>query len=184
MPETLETSHWVPYPVELVFAFFANPANLPHLMPGWQQPRIESSRIEAPPARPVPAEQALRFQSPAAGAGSEMLFSFRPLPGLPLRLKWLARITEFAWFSHFADVQVVGPFASWQHRHHITPETRDNQSGTRITDHVRYTLPMGPLGSLANALVVRRMMQQTFLYRQRQLEHILPVVARQAARRG
>jgi hypothetical protein len=33
MTQHLETQQWVPYPVELVFAFFANPANLPHLMP-------------------------------------------------------------------------------------------------------------------------------------------------------
>uniref|UniRef100_E6QKP8 Putative Cyclase/dehydrase n=1 Tax=mine drainage metagenome TaxID=410659 RepID=E6QKP8_9ZZZZ len=184
MPEKFETSQWVPYPVEMVFAFFANPANLPHLMPAWQQPRIESSRIQAPPARPVSADPALRFQSPAAGAGSEMLFSFRPFPGLPLRLKWLAHITEFVWFSHFTDEQVVGPFAAWQHRHQITPETRETQSGTCITDKVEYTLPMGPLGSLANALFVRSQMHQTFAYRQRRLEQILPVVARQAARRS
>jgi len=189
MPETLSTSQWTPHPVELVFAFFANPGNLPHLMPKWQQARVESSRLVAPPPRPVAPDPALRFQSPAAGAGSEMAISFRPVPYLPLRLGWLARITEFVWNSHFSDVQVKGPFATWHHRHGISAETRPGDdgapiSGTLITDQVEYTLPLGPLGSIAHALFVRRQMQATFAYRQTRLEEILPVAARQATRRS
>jgi len=119
MRQTLNASQWTPHPVELVFAFFANPANLAHLMPQWQQTRLESARIVAPPQRPVAADPSLRFQSPAAGTGSEMTISFRPVPGLAFRIAWLARITDFAWNSHFCDEQVKGPFAWWQHCHRI-----------------------------------------------------------------
>ncbi len=175
--------------MELVFAFFANPGNLPHLMPKWQQARVESSRLVAPPARPVASDPTLRFQSPAAGVGSEMAISFRPVPRLPLRVGWLARITEFVWNSHFCDEQLKGPFASWQHRHGILSETREDESGaqvngTLITDDVEYSLPLGPLGSAAHGLFVRRQMEATFAYRQTRLEAILPVAARQAARRS
>lgn len=184
MPQTLNTSQWLPFPVELVFAFFANPANLPHLMPKWQQARIESSRIIAPPARPIAADPTRRFQSPAAGEGSEMVISFRPIPGLPFRLGWLARIGEFAWNSHFCDEQLKGPFASWKHCHRTTSETRDGVEGTLIADDVEYTLPLGALGALGNAVFVRRQMQSTFAYRQARLAEILPVAASQAARRS
>jgi len=184
MPQTLHNSQWVPFPVELVFAFFANPANLPHLMPKWQQARIESSRFISPPARPVAVDPALRFQSPAAGAGSEIVISFRPIPGIGFRIGWLARITEFVWNSHFCDEQLKGPFASWRHCHRIAPETRNEVAGTLIVDEVEYSLPLGPLGDLGNALFVRRQMEKTFEYRQRQLETILPVAARQATRRS
>src|SRR5580658_1175966 len=119
MPQFFTTSQWVPYPVELVFAFFANPGNLPHLIPKWQQARVESSRFIAPPPRPLASDPALRFQSPAAGEGSEIVLSFRPIPRLPFRIGWLARITEFVWNSHFCDEQVKGPFAMWKHRHEI-----------------------------------------------------------------
>ena len=180
----LEASHWVPYPLELVFAFFATPTNLPHLMPTWQRTRLESSRIQPPPPRPVVADPALRFHSAAAGVGSEMLLSFRPLPGVPLRTQWLALITEFEWFHHFQDVQARGPFARWTHRHGFVPEILDSQPGTRIDDAVEYALPMGPLGSVAHRLFVRQQMQETFAWRQQRLEQILPVVARQAARRN
>jgi ligand-binding SRPBCC domain-containing protein len=189
MPESLSSSQWTPYPVELVFAFFANPANLPHLMPKWQQARIESSRLIAAPVRPVSPDPQLRYQSPAAGVGSEMQISFRPIPKLAWRIGWLARITEFVWNSHFCDEQVTGPFQSWKHRHAIVAESRPDAAGkltagTLISDDVEYALPLGPLGNVANAVFVRRQMEATFAYRQKRLEEILPVALRQAVRRS
>lgn len=184
MPETLRTSQWTAFPVELVFAVFANPGNLPHLCPQWQRARIESSQLIAPPARPVAPDPALRFQSPAAGEGSEMAISFRPIARVPLRVGWVARITEFAWNSHFCDEQIHGPFASWKHRHGISAEVREGVNGTFISEEVEYRLPMGPLGDAADAMFVRRQMEATFAYRQGRLEQILPVASRQAARRS
>ena len=184
MSQTLRTSQWTPFPVELVFAFFANPGNLPHLMPPWQEARVESSRFIAPPPRPVAADPTLRFQSPAAGEGSEMEISFRPIPRLPFRVVWLARITEFVWNSHFCDEQIKGPFASWKHRHGIVAEVREGVLGSSVSDEVEYSLPLGPLGSVANGLFVRRQMESAFAYRQQRLNAILPVAARQAARRS
>jgi ligand-binding SRPBCC domain-containing protein len=184
MPEILRTSQWTPFPVELVFAFFANPGNLPHLCPPWQQARVESSRLIAPPPRPVAPDPTLRFQSPAAGLGSEMAISFRPIAKIPFRIGWVARITEFAWNSHFSDEQLQGPFASWKHRHGIVAESRDSVNGTLISDEVEYRLPMGPLGGLVDTTIVRRQMEAMFAYRQGRLEEILPVAARQAARRS
>ncbi len=184
MPQTLKTSQWVPFPVELVFAFFANPGNLPHLMPKWQQAKVENSRFLAPPPRPLAPDPALRFQSPAAGEGSEMMISFRPFPGLPLRFRWLARISEFVWNDHFCDEQVKGPFAAWKHCHRIVAETQDGVPGTRVIDEVEYSMPLGPLGAIGNALFVHNQMEATFAYRQQRLEDILPVAARQATRRS
>jgi ligand-binding SRPBCC domain-containing protein len=201
MPEILHASHWTPYPVELVFAFFANPGNLPHLIPKWQQARMESSRFIAPPPRPLAPDPALRFQSPAAGEGSEIVLSFRPIPRLPFRIGWLARITEFVWNSHFCDEQVKGPFATWKHRHEIVSESRPDESrsesgsepgsgsgslvrGTLLSDTVEYSLPLGPLGSIAHELWIRRQIEATFAYRWQRLEEILPVAAKQAAQRS
>ncbi len=110
MTQRFETRQWVPFPVELVFAFFANPSNLPHLMPPKMKGRIEDVRLQPPPPRPVAADRARRFQSVAAGEGSEILISFCPVSWLPQRVSWMARITEFAWNSHFIDEQVRGPF--------------------------------------------------------------------------
>jgi ligand-binding SRPBCC domain-containing protein len=169
--------------VELVFAFFANPANLPHLLPAWQRARIESSRVVAPPPRPFAAEPALRFQSPAAGTGSELILSFRPIRGLPLRAQWLARITEFTWMSHFTDEQITGPFAYWHHRHGVVREPREGVDGTLVTDDVEYELPVGRLGELVHGSFVRPHLEDLFSYRKKRLEEILPRVAAQSVRR-
>ena len=180
---TFTASQWVPYPVELVFAFFANPANLPHLTPKWQHARLESSRVIPPPARPLAADLAHRFQSPAAGAGSELMISMRPMRGLPLRTSWLVRINDFAWNDHFQDELLKGPFSRWRHTHHIVREESEGSNGTRVTDELEYDLPLGPLGSVAHTLFVRHQIVSTFAFRQERLAEILPVAARQATRK-
>ena len=129
------------------------------------------------------ADPELRFQSIAAGMGSEMTISFRPIIAVPLRQRWLARITEFVWFDHFEDVQVRGPFAHWRHRHATKRETRNGQLGTLVMDEVEYELPLGIWGEVAHRAIVRGQMLETFAYRQRRLIEILPTVERQAIRK-
>jgi ligand-binding SRPBCC domain-containing protein len=183
MIERFETGQWIPFPVELVFAFFANPANLPHLLPRKLEARVEDLRIAPPPARPVAQDPARRFLSVAAGVGSEILVSFYPIAWVPKRVSWRARITEFEWNSHFCDEQMHGPFAAFRHRHGICAETREGQEGTLVTDAIEYELPLGALGRMGGGLA-RRRLEQSFAYRQKRLPEILEAAARQAARRG
>lgn len=181
--QRFETSQWVPFPVELVFAFFANPSNLPHLMPPKMKGRIEDVRLQPPPPRPVPADPARRFQSVAAGEGSEILISFCPIAWLPQRVSWMARITEFAWNSHFIDEQVRGPFKKFRHRHGISSQVRDDVEGTLVADAVEFALPGGVLGGLASG-IVRGQLEKSFDYRQKRLPEILAAAARQAVKRA
>lgn len=183
MMQQFQTSQWLPYPVELVFAFFANPANLPHLMLPRLQTRIEDARIEPPPARPVPVDPSRRFRSVAAGEGSEILLSFYPIAWVPKRMSWMARITGFEWNSHFCDEQVRGPFDAFRHRHGIAAEFRDGEEGTLVADEIEFALPLGILGRLGGVLV-RRQLAKAFAYRQKRLPEILAVAARQAVKRG
>jgi ligand-binding SRPBCC domain-containing protein len=182
MTQRLETEQWVPFPVELVFAFFANPANLPHLMPRKFEMRIEDARIVAPPPRPVAADPVRRFKSVAAGAGSEILISFYPIPWVPRRVSWLVCVTEFEWNSHFCDAQMHGPFTAFHHRHGIQTEFREGQEGTLVSDVVEYALPYGWLGRMGGALV-RRRLASSFAHRQKRLPEILAAASRQAERR-
>jgi ligand-binding SRPBCC domain-containing protein len=183
MTQHFETRQWVPFPVELVFAFFANPANLPHLMPPQQKTRVEDARIQPPPVRPVAQDPARRFLSVAAGVGTEVLISFVPTAWVPKRLSWMARITEFVWNSHFCDEQVRGPFTEFRHRHGIQAEMRDGVEGTLVADEIEYALPYGVLGQMGG-LLLRRALKRAFAHRQKRLPEILAVAARQAARRG
>jgi len=181
MARHLEVSQWVPFSVELVFAFFANPHNLPHLSPPQLKLRIEDVRLTPPPPRPVASDPSRRFQSIAAGVGSEILVCLVPIPWLP-RLSWNTRIVEFEWFSHFTDEQVRGPFAAFRHRHGISAETRNQVPGTLVTDSIDYDLPSGIPGALAAARVWRKL-EAAFAYRRQRLPEVLALAAGQAARR-
>jgi ligand-binding SRPBCC domain-containing protein len=181
MVQHFETSQWVPFPVELVFAFFANPHNLPPLMPPRLKVRIDQMRLKPPPPRPIAADPARRFQSPAAGFGSEFLISFTPIRWLP-RASWTARIVEFEWNSHFVDKMASGPFKSFRHRHEIVSATENGQEGTSITDAIDFELPAGFLNALASSRVWSQL-QESFVFRQKRLPEILAIAARQAARK-
>lgn len=171
MRHKLQMHQWVAYSLQDCFDFFANPQNLPPLMPAWQQARIESAALVAPP--PVPGGRQVPSHQPA-GAGSQMMISFRPVPLLPLRMHWDARIVEFSWDDHFCDEQAAGPFAYWRHCHHIRPEERAGMPGTSVTDEVTYAFPLGPLGDLANILGGEAQVRSIFKFRQKQLLRLLP----------
>jgi ligand-binding SRPBCC domain-containing protein len=181
MSHTFHSEQWLPYPIELVFAFFANPENLPRLMPPWQKSRIEEAAFAAPPPRPVADDPALRLRSIAAGPGTRVTVSFRPFPYSPLRVPWEAEISEFVWNDHFCDLQIRGPFAFWRHCHSFLAESRPDSAGvpthgTLLTDQIDYSLPCGLLGNFANQLIVARQIRAIFAYRQERTLDLLPRV--------
>jgi ligand-binding SRPBCC domain-containing protein len=164
----LEFEQWVPFPVERAFGFFSNPENLPLVMPAASATKLRLlNRI---PASDPPAGLSAET---AAGVGTTIVTSFRVIPFLPVRRRWIARITEFEWNRYFADVQDVGPFKSWHHRHDFTRAQKNGTEGTTIRDVIDYEVGFGFLGSIANALFIRRQMQGTFAERQRKLPELL-----------
>ncbi len=168
MPSHLECSQWVPFPLERVFAFFSNPENLPRIMPAASDTRLVAlNRVTAPDPPP-----GLACEKPA-GVGSTLITSFRVFPWLPIRAQWIARITEFEWNHHFADVQDKGPFKSWHHRHEFAAETREGVNGTVIRDVIDYEVGFGLLGEIGDELFVRRQMAATFAERQKTLPELL-----------
>jgi ligand-binding SRPBCC domain-containing protein len=165
----------LPYSPEIVFAFFANPENLPRLMPNWQCARIEEATIKAPPPRPATARL---IGSVAAGAGTRLTMSFRPFPYAPFRLPWEAEIAEFVWNDHFCDHQLRGPFAYWNHCHAIVPQTSTDASGVArpgslLQDAVEYEVPFGMLGRIARRLFIKRQLEATFAYRKHRAAALL-----------
>lgn len=173
MRHTFETEQWLPYPLEGVFAFFANPVNLPPLMPAWQDARIEEAALKSAVAA-QPSPSGVQYRSTAAGTGTTMILSFRAIPKLPIRLNWYARITEFEWNDHFCDEQDRGPFAYWRHCHRVSSALRDGVGGTLIRDELEYAFPGGPLGDVANALGGRAQIRSIFKYRQEQTYKLMP----------
>jgi ligand-binding SRPBCC domain-containing protein len=172
MIHRVQFEQWVPFPIERVFLFFANPGNLPRIMPPRTGTELVGLKLVPPPG--VAEERAtITDRAPLAGAGSEIVTSFRLVPFLPFRARWIALITEFEWNHHFADVQKKGPFKTFRHRHELTSETRNLVKGTVIRDVIEYDVGFGWLGEVAQKIFVSRQMQQTFAYRQKALEKLL-----------
>lgn len=168
MPNHLEFEQWIPFPVERVFAFFSNPENLPRLMPAASATKLIALR-RIPPSTLL----GTAANAKAAGVGTTIVTSFRVFPLLPLRAQWIARITEFEWNHHFADVQDKGPFKSWHHRHEFVGESRGGVEGTLVRDLIDYEVGFSFIGAIANALFIRRQMEKTFAQRQQILPALL-----------
>ncbi len=167
-----QTDQRIPYPIEQVFAFFANPANLPNLMPAWQHARIEQATYVPPPPSPDPFPGSDRI---TAGVGTRLTITIRPFPFSPIRASWDALIEDFRWLEGFCDVQLSGPFKYWRHCHTLEP----HRSGTLLHDAVEYELPLGPLSLLADKLFVHRQLAATFAHRQRRTLELLAIESTQ-----
>jgi ligand-binding SRPBCC domain-containing protein len=164
--------HWVPVPIDKVFLFFANPNNLPRIMPPETRTELADLRLVPPPTVPI-GQPVIANLNSLAGVGSEIVTSFRPLASLPFRARWIALITEFEWNHHFADIQKKGPFERFQHRHEFSVERRNGVSGTIVRDVIEYDPGFGVLGNLADKFFIAPRLKQTFEYRQTMLEKLL-----------
>lgn len=71
-----------------------------------------------------------------------------------VRWRMTSRIVEYQRPHTFVDEMERGPFGHWRHQH-IFEKTA---YGTRMTDHVAFASPFGPLGRLVDALVLQRYM--------------------------
>lgn len=130
--------------LEDVFPFFSDPANLESLTPPWLGFRIVGA-TDAP-----------------VRLGTRIRYRLR-LNGIPLR--WESVISAYEPGRMFADEQVRGPYRSWYHRHLFRPV----EGGVEIEDLVDYELPLGVIGRLAHALIVRRQLRQIFDFRQERM---------------
>jgi ligand-binding SRPBCC domain-containing protein len=95
MPYHAEFEQRIPAPIEKVFEFFADPMNLPRIMPAWMRVKIEEITIVAPRGF---------SSSRLSGEGTRFLASYRALPFLPIRIRSEAQIVGFGLNEFFADV--------------------------------------------------------------------------------
>ena len=123
-----------------MFGFFADAFNLEAITPPWLRFRV----VTPGPIRMAP--------------GALIEYRLR-LHGVPIR--WLTRIEAWEPGERFADVQVRGPYRFWHHTHSFEP----HPDGTLVRDTIRYDLPLGPLGRIANTAFVRRDLERIFDFR-------------------
>ena len=91
--------------------------------------------------------------------GQLIEYKIRPLLNIPFY--WMTEITHVEDKVFFVDEQRFGPFSLWHHQHHF----KETANGVEMTDIVHYKLPLWFLGSIANALFVKRQLRELFDYR-------------------
>lgn len=148
MQHTLHYSVELPQPLDKVFAFYADVANLQRITP----PELNFTTLT-----PLPVAM-------QEGATIDFMLS---LLGVPF--KWQTEISVWDPPNMFVDRQIKGPYAEWIHRHTF----RDSGDGkTIVEDDVTYTLPSLPLGELAHPLV-RKQLEKIFSFRQETIRKLL-----------
>ena len=136
----LSASQFIARPIDEVFAFFSRPENL---------------------GRITPASMGFEFLTDDRDmrAGLEIRYRIRPLLGIPVI--WTTKITGYEPPTRFQDLQLSGPYRSWQHTHTFEAVP----GGTLVHDEIEYAVPLGPLGDVANRLVVRSELERIFRHR-------------------
>lgn len=142
----LHTETVIPYALEEVFAFFAEPENLEALTPPWLNFEITT---------PAPIEM-------RAGTLIDYRLKLHSIP-----VKWKTEISEWEPPYRFVDRQLKGPYRLWHHEHTFT----ECEAGTQVTDDVRYAV-LG--GALVNRLFVQKDVARIFRYRREQLRKFKP----------
>ena len=136
----LESDLWLPRPLDEVFAFFSDAANLEALTPPSLQFKI------------------LTPQPVAMRQGTLIDYRIR-IHGIPIG--WQSEISVWEHPHRFVDVQRSGPYRRWEHTHGFAAVN----GGTRVTDLVDFEVPF----AFVAGWFVRRDVEKIFAFRRKTL---------------
>ena len=143
----LKRNQFIPQPIDQVFSFFSKPENLEIITPRNLHFSILTS---------IPIDMKI---------GQVIDYLIR-LKGIKIR--WSSIISYYDPPHSFVDEQIRGPFSNWIHSHSF----KESNGGTIIIDHVRYSIPFGLIGKLANHIFVERDLVDIFDYREKAINEI------------
>jgi len=145
----LQSSQKLPVTLDEAWNFFSSPGNLKIITPDYMDFKVTSKGADEP-----------IFEG--------MLISYivRPILGIPL--EWVTEIKHIKDKAYFIDEQRFGPYSLWHHKHSF----KEINGGVEMTDTLHYKVPFGILGNAANALFVRKKVNQIFDYRTKKLAEL------------
>jgi len=147
----ISTKQYINKPLEVVFEFFSKPENLEMITPASLSFNILT---------PTPIKM---------GKGSLIDYTIR-LFGIPIH--WRTLISDYEPPFRFVDQQIKGPYTFWHHTH--TFQSVDG--GVEIIDKVKYSLPMGWLGTLAHSIWVRKDLEKIFEHRKTVIQNYFGII--------
>jgi len=139
---TLRRVQHLPVTAEDAWAFFSAASNLDKITPPEMRFKIVSQLNDEP-------------------VYSHMLIEYKVKPILGIPMKWVTEITDVNPPHKFKDIQLKGPFAMWEHTHHF----QSVAGGVKMTDEVKYALPLGWLGIIFHTLLIQNKLTQIFDFR-------------------
>lgn len=144
----IECAQWIAKPRDQVFDFFSRAENLEKITPEWLNFRIKKKST--------------------AEICEGTLIDYRlKIKGVPAY--WRTLISTWRPGERFVDEQLKGPYSLWHHTHFF----EELKGGTLMTDRVIYRVPLGPIGSLIEFIMIRHDVRKIFKYRQHTVEKVL-----------
>ncbi len=88
--------------------------------------------------------------------GQIIQYNVTPFKGF--KTKWVTEITHVQKPDYFVDIQLLGPYKIWHHKHFI----EEIDGGVKITDVVHYQVPFGFLGQLLHPVLIKPKLNKIF----------------------
>jgi uncharacterized protein len=162
-------------PAAAVWKFHAAPGALHRLLPPWQDVALDSWKR-------TPSQDSSAATGTYTGMASlaDALVTLRLGPTFlksklmgDLRLKWLARHDPASFIdqTQFCDVQASGPFHTWRHTHRVDASSQLAPSGSMLTDHILYRLPLHPVAWPVAGWKIRSDLAKMFAFRHARTRH-------------
>lgn len=140
---------WLPISIDEAWDFFSSPYNLSKITPDDMEFKILSSNLNS-----------IIY--------SNMIIDYQIKPMLKIPMHWKTKITKVIPKVQFTDVQLKGPYKTWEHTHTFI----EHNNGLIIRDQVNYELPFGFLGKIIHALIIRKRIEYIFNFRKLSIQKI------------
>lgn len=125
---------------ERVFAFHELPDAFERLVPPWESVKI----IQKADIKQIGSRAILE----------QKIFGLFPS-------RWVAEHTKYEPPRMFEDIQISGPFKSWQHQHIIEPY----ETGAVLRDEINFEPPFWIFGQIAAPVFILPKIEKMFAYR-------------------
>ncbi|KQS42067.1 SRPBCC family protein [Pedobacter sp. Leaf194] len=146
----LEFTQKIPVDLDTAWDFFSSPLNLSEITPKDMTFDVTS---------PITKETKMY---------PGMIITYKVSPLLGIKLNWMTEITHVKDKEYFIDEQRFGPFAFWHHNHNF----ESIEGGVLMHDILHYAIGWGPIGLIANEIVVNSKINGIFNFRYKKVEEL------------
>lgn len=144
-----KTEQFLPIRIDEAWSFFSSPKNLSLITP----PGLHFTILS-------------KIKDEEIYEGMKIDYILKPLLKIPMH--WQTEIVKVNKGKNFTDRQLKGPYKIWEHTHTF----KQVNDGVRMQDVIRYELPFGVIGDIAQRLLVKNKIENIFIYRKNSLEQM------------